>query len=128
VPTLVYAGLVAHYSHVDWGPIAGGYLGIFLIGALFLAAGVCFSALTRSQLLAAIMTFAVLFVLFVLGLLENLFNDEKVKQTLGYIDIYGHMDELHRGIVDTRRLIFFGSAIFFFLFLASRALADRKWR
>jgi ABC-2 type transport system permease protein len=128
LPTVAYAGIVARYSHVDWGPIAGGYLGVFLIGALFLAVGVLFSALTRSQLLAAIMTFAVLFLLFVIGLLENLFNNETAKRILGYVDLYGHMDELHRGIVDTRHLVYYGSAIFFFLFLASRALADRKWR
>jgi ABC-2 type transport system permease protein len=128
LPTVAYAGIVARYSHVDWGPIAGGYFGVFLIGALFLAVGLLFSALTRSQLLAAIMTFAVLFLLFVVGLLENLFNNETAKKALGYVDLYGHMEELHRGIVDTRHLVYYGSAIFFFLFLASRALADRKWR
>jgi gliding motility-associated transport system permease protein len=127
-PTVAYAGIVARYSHVDWGPIGGGYLGIFLIGAMFLAVGVLFSALTKSQLLAAIMTFAVLFLLFVIGLLENLFNGDSAKQALGYVDLYGHMEELHRGIIDSRHLIYYGSAIFFFLFLASRALADRKWR
>jgi ABC-2 type transport system permease protein len=128
LPTVAYAGIVARYSHVDWGPIAGGYFGVFLIGALFLAVGVLFSALTRSQLLAAVMTFAVLFLLFVVGLLENLFNNETAKKVLGYVDLYGHMEELHRGIVDTRHLVYYGSAIFLFLFLASRALADRKWR
>jgi ABC-2 type transport system permease protein len=128
VPTVAYAGILAHYSHVDWGPIAGGYLGVFLVGAVFLAVGVLFSTLTKSQLLAAIMTFAVLFLLFVIGLLENLFNNETAKQALGYVDLYSHMDELHRGIIDTRHLVYYGSAIFFFLFLASRALADRKWR
>lgn len=128
VPTVAYAGILAHYSHVDWGPIAGGYLGVFLVGALFLSVGLLFSTLTRSQLLAAIMTFAVLFLLFVIGLLENLFNNETAKQALGYIDLYSHMDELHRGIIDSRHLVYYGSAIFFFLFLASRALADRKWR
>ncbi len=127
-PTLLYAVIVGHYSHVDWGPIAGGYFGIVCLGALFLSVGVLFSAFTKSQLLAAIMTFAVLAVLFVAGLLENLFNNETVKQTLSYIDLYNHMEEFHRGIVDSRHLIYYASAIFFFLFLASRALADRKWR
>lgn len=128
VPTVAYAGIVSHYSHVDWGPIAGGYFGIFCLGALFLSIGVLFSALTRSQLLAAIMTFAVLSILFVVGLLENLFTNETVKQALGYVDLYGHMEEFHKGIVDSRHLIYYASAIGFFLFLASRALEDRKWR
>ena len=129
VPTLAYAGIVAHYSRVDWGPIAGGYFGIVCLGALFLAVGVLFSALTKSQLLAAIMTFVVLVaVLFLIGLLDNLFNGEVAKQALGYVNLLGHMEELHRGIVDTRHLIYYASSIGFFLFLASRALADRKWR
>lgn len=127
-PTLCYALIVGHYSRVDWGPIAGGYFGIFWLGALFLSIGVLFSALTKSQLLAAIMTFAVLTILFVVGLLENLFNSEGAKQALGYVDLYGHMEEMHKGIVDTRHLIYYASGIFFFLFLASRALEDRKWR
>jgi ABC-2 type transport system permease protein len=128
VPTLAYAVIVGHYSQVDWGPIGGGYFGIFCLGALFLAIGVLFSALTKSQLLAAIMTFAVLSILFVIGLLENLFNNDTAKQALGYVDLYGHMEEFHKGIVDTRHLIYYASAIFFFLFLASRALEERKWR
>jgi ABC-2 type transport system permease protein len=129
VPTAAYAAIVAHYSRVDWGPIAGGYFGIFCLGALFLSAGILFSSLSRSQLLAAIMTFVVLVgVLFLVGLLDNLVNNEAAKQALGYVNLLGHMDEFHKGIVDTRRLVYYGSAIFFFLFLASRALEARKWR
>jgi ABC-2 type transport system permease protein len=129
VPTVAYAGIVARYSRVDWGPIAGGYFGIFCLGALFLSVGVLFSALTKSQLLAAIMTFVVLVaVLFLIGLLDNLFNGEVAKQALGYVNLFGHMEEFHKGIVDSRHLVYYGSAIFFFLFLASRALEDRKWR
>jgi ABC-2 type transport system permease protein len=128
LPTVTYAGIVARYSRVDWGPIGGGYFGIFCVGALFLAIGVLFSALSKSQLVAAIMTFTVLLVLFLFGLSENLFNNEAAKQALGYVDLYGHMEEFHKGIVDSRHLIFYASLIFFFLFLASRALEDRKWR
>jgi ABC-2 type transport system permease protein len=128
VPTVAYAVIIGHYSHVDWGPIAGGYLGIFWLGAFFLSIGVLFSALTKSQLLAAIMSFAVFTVLFVVGLLENLFNSDGARQTLGYVDLLSHMEEMHKGIVDTRHLVYYLSVICFFLFLASRALEDRKWR
>jgi ABC-2 type transport system permease protein len=129
VPTVAYAGIVAHYSRVDWGPIAGGYFGIFCLGALYLSVGILFSALTRSQLLAAIMTFVVLVgVFFLVGLLDNLVNGEILKQALGYVNLLNHMEEFHKGIVDTRRLVYYVSAICFFLFLASRALEARKWR
>jgi ABC-2 type transport system permease protein len=128
LPTLAYAGIIAYYSEVDWGPIAAGYLGILGIGALFLAVGIFASAMTRSQLLAAIITFALLIFLFSFGLLENLVNNETAKQVFGYLNLWNHMDEFAKGIVDSRRLVYYLSATLFFLFLTSRALEDRKWR
>lgn len=127
-PTLVYAGILAYYSEVDWGPIAAGYLGIFGIGALFLAVGMFASSLTKSQLIAAILTFAMLFVLFIFGLLENLFNQEVAKQAFGYLNLWQHMEEMSKGIVDTRRWVYYLSATLLFLFLSARALEVKKWR
>jgi ABC-2 type transport system permease protein len=128
VPTLVYAGIVDHYSEVDWGPVAAGYLGILLVGALFLAIGVFASATTSSQLVAAMVTAALLFLLFLLGWFSDIFTGETSRQVFSYLSLGEHLDELSRGIVDTRRLVFYVSATLFFLFLASRALEDKKWR
>jgi len=127
-PTLAYAGILAYNAKVDWGPVAAGYLGIFCIGALLLAIGTFASAMTKSQLVAAFVTIALVLLLFVLGLIDNLFTSEIVKQTLGYVNLVGHMEDFAKGIVDTRRLVFYVSASWFFLFLASRALEDKKWR
>jgi ABC-2 type transport system permease protein len=128
LPTVAYAGIVAYWSRVDWGPVAAGYLGIFGIGAMFLAVGLFASALTKNQLISAILTFAILIFLFSPGLLANLFSNETAKKVLGYMDLWQHMDELSKGIVDTRRLVYYLSVTLFFLFLTSRALEDRKWR
>lgn len=128
VPTLVYAAIVDHYSEVDWGPVAAGYLGILLVGALFLSIGVFASSMTSSQLVAAMVTAALLFMLFLLGWFTDIFVSETARQVFSYLSLGEHLDELSRGIVDTRRLVFYLSATLFFLFLASRALADKKWR
>jgi ABC-2 type transport system permease protein len=128
LPTLAYAGMIALYEKVDWGPVLAGYLGILLIGSLFLAIGIFASAMTRSQLLAAMMTAALLFLLFLLGVFEELVNNDIAKKALSYVSIWNHIDEFANGIVDTRRLVFYLSGTLFFLFLASRALEDRKWR
>jgi ABC-2 type transport system permease protein len=128
LPTLVYAAVIARHGPVDWGPVASGYLGIFGVGAVFLAVGVFASALTRSQLIAAVLTFVVLVPMFTFGLLENLVNGEFAKQVFGYLNLWQHMDEFSRGIVDTRRLVYYLSATGVFLFLAVRALSVRKWR
>lgn len=127
-PTLVYAAILAYNAKVDWGPVASGYVGILGIGALFLAVGTFASAMTKSQLVAAIITIALLIFLFVFGLIENLFNGDAAKQVLGYLNLVGHMEDFSKGIVDTRRLLYYASASWFFLFLASRALEDKKWR
>lgn len=128
LPTLGYALVIDTFEDVDWGPIAAGYLGVLLIGALFLAVGVFASAMTRSQLVAAMMTAALLFFFFLLGLFEELANQEAVKTALSYVNIWNHIDEFARGIVDTRRLVYYLSGSLFFLFLATRALEDKKWR
>ena len=128
LPTVLYAVILDSYSEVDWGPVAAGYLGILLVGALFLSIGVFASATTSSQLVAAMVTAALLFTLFLLGWFADIFNSETAKQIFGYMDLGSHIDEFSRGIVDTRRLVFYLSASLFFLFLASRALEDKKWR
>lgn len=128
LPTLVYVGLLARKTTLDWGPVAAGYLGVLGLGALFLAVGMFASSLTRSQIVAALVTFALLLLLFSCGLLENLVNQEGLKQAFGYLDLWRHMDDFAKGIVDTRHLVYYLSATFFFLFLTVRALAAKKWR
>jgi ABC-2 type transport system permease protein len=129
LPTVAYALILEYFDEVDWGPVAGGYLGLLLMGALFLAIGIFASSLTKSQLIAAVISVVLLFLLFLVpGILGNLVNGEKAKEVLGYLTIWDDVDEFARGIVDTRRLVFYLSTTVFFLFLTSRALADRKWR
>ena len=127
-PTLVYVAVVRAFTPVDWGPIAASYLGIVGIGALFLAVGIFASATSKNQIVAAIVTFFCLLVLFSIGLVENLVNGETAKAILGHLNLWTHMDDFAKGIVDSRRLVYYASATGFFLFLTTRALAARKWR
>jgi ABC-2 type transport system permease protein len=127
-PTLVYVAIVRAHAPVDWGPIAAAYLGIAGIGALFLSVGVFASATSKNQIVAAIVTFACLLVLFSAGLMENLFNGETAKKVLSHMNLWQHMDDFSKGIVDTRRLVYYASGSAFFLFLTGRALAAKKWR
>ncbi|MEM8961826.1 MAG: ABC transporter permease subunit [Acidobacteriota bacterium] len=128
LPTLVYALVLDYHGDVDWGPVASSYLGVILIGALFLAIGLFASSLTRNQIIAAVITFAFLLLLVLSVVGAFLARDPVVQEILGYVNVVQHMDELGRGIVDTRRLVFYLSTIGFFLFLTTRALAARKWR
>jgi ABC-2 type transport system permease protein len=127
-PTVLYGVILASYAEVDWGPVAAGYLGLVLIGALFLSIGLFASSLTRNQLIAAIITFALLLLL-VLGvaLLGNLVDTPWLSDTLAYLNTLDHQEELSHGIVDTRRLVLYVSGTVFFLFLTARTLENNKW-
>ena len=128
LPTLIYAVSINLFETVDWGPVGSGYLGILGIGALLLAVGTFASSTTRSQLVAAMVGVALVFLLFLIGMFEEMLTGEGMKQALGYVNLWSHIDEFARGIVDTRRLAYYGTGVLFFLFLATRALEDRKWR
>jgi ABC-2 type transport system permease protein len=128
LPTVSYAVMISLYEKVDWGPVASGYLGVLLIGSLFLSMGLFASAMTRSQLLAAMTTLAMVLILYLLDLFNRQVNTDALKKVLDYVDVWNNIDEFANGIVDTRRLVFYLSGTLFFLFLASRALEDRKWR
>ena len=127
-PTLVFCAIVRWFTPVDWGPIAASYLGIVGIGALFLAVGLFASATSKNQIVAAVASFFFVLVLFSIGLLETLANGETARAVLGYLNLWQHMDDFAKGIVDTRRLVYYATGAGLFLFLTTRALAARKWR
>ncbi len=78
--------------------------------------------------MAAVIAFALLVPIFSFGLLEGLFNDETLRQGLSYLNLWQHMEDFSKGIVDTRRLVYYISGAALFLFLAVRALEAKKWR
>ena len=128
LPTWVYVWILASHSKIDFGPVWAGYLGIAVLGLLFLSVGTFTSALVRNQIIAAILAFAVLVVVFSIGLVENIATGAALKGALGYMNLWNHMDDFARGIVDTRHIVYSLSLTGLFLFLATRALEASKGR
>ena len=110
--------------------LASLYLGIGLLGALFLSLGCFASALTRSQMVAAIVTLAGGVSLSALGYLAEQIEPGASwqSQVLSYLALFDQMHGFARGIVDTRAVVLHGSLTFFFLFLTLRAVESRRWR
>jgi ABC-2 type transport system permease protein len=126
LPTLVYPLLLSRLSHLDPGPVLAGYLGIALIGALFISAGTFASALTKNQIVAAILAFAIVLGSFLVGIFRDFLPSANLRDAFSYLNILEQMDDFSRGIVDTRRLVYVGSTVIFFLFLATRTLEANK--
>lgn len=125
-PTLVYVLILRAQTSIDFGPVAAGYLAILLLGAYFLAVGTFASTLTKNQIVAAIFSFAMLIPIFSAGLLEQMLNSPAAKSLVGYFNLWDHMDEFARGVVDSRRLVYYLSATAFFLFLATVSISAKK--
>ena len=125
--TGLYIPVLVLYGHPDLGTIGSGYLGLVLLGGALLALGVLSSSLTGNQIVAAVIGIVASVGLWLLDLLGSLFGGG-VQQLIGYLTPSGHYYNLIDGIVDTRDLIYYLSATFLFLFLASRVIEARRWR
>lgn len=115
------------YGNPDWKPVATGFLGILLQGACLLAFGTFISTLTRNQIVAGAVGFALALVLWILNWTTSFGNSDTV-QVLNYLSIVSHMDSFSRGVIDTKDLIYYVSMIFFGLFLTARSLESLRWR
>lgn len=124
--TVVYPLIIEYYSNPNWGPIASGYLGTILVGGFFISVGILTSALTRSQLVSSILTFLITGMIFVLGLMEYITTSSGIRTFFSYINIWGHMEDFSKGIVDSRRIVYYLSMIVLALYAAIKALKLKR--
>lgn len=125
--TLVIPILLGFLGDPDGGPIAGGYLGLVFLGAMFLALGMFISAFFKDQLVAFIITAGVFFALLLLGMPFIASRIDGVVRGLGaflrsYVGISEHLDGFERGVLDLRHLAYFASYAAVFLVLNALTL------
>jgi ABC-2 type transport system permease protein len=129
VPTLFYVLMLRIYARPDFGPIVSGYLGILLVGALFISIGLFCSSLTRSQIVAAVTTSAILFVITILpwwvggeatlaGFWRNVADQS----------VFRRYTDFSKGVIDIGNLVFFLASTGVFLFLTVKVLESRRWK
>lgn len=129
LPTVLYVLILKRHSEIDLGPVVAGYIGVLLLGFLFVAVGTLASTLTDNQLIAAIIAFAAMVLLFSIGLVEQLLiSTSFFKEALAHMNLWTQMDDFAKGIVDTRHVVYQLSAGVLFLFLAAKSLEVKKWR
>ncbi len=115
------------YGNPELAQILNGYLGLFLLGAAFIAVGIFFSSLTENQIVSAILTFGALLLFYVLGWAS--YSAPGIwKDVLNYASIFQHFDDMTKGILDTKDIIYYFSFAFFGLFLTHSVIQSRRWR
>jgi len=127
-PTTLYLVILGRTGYLDWHAAASAYLGVLLVGAGYLALGLCASALTRSQFLAMVWTALVLLVMFILGVGEFVTREgTTMHEVCAYVSVWAHMNDFASGLVDTRHLVFYGTLTVLPLFVATRAVEAWRW-
>ncbi|MFQ5894888.1 MAG: ABC transporter permease subunit [Nitrospinota bacterium] len=126
--TSVYLLFVFLFSEPEPGPIFSSYLGIFLLGAAFIAVGVFISSLTQNQIVAAAATFGVLLISWLLGFASSYAGGGLLSRVLSHVALANHLDRFLRGMVDTRDMVYLLNLSFFSLFLTLRSLESNRWR
>ena len=115
LPTLAYPICIAFMGQLDWGPVAGGYLGALLLGAAFVAVGLFSSSLTRNQIIAFVVGMAICFSLTLIDKMLFFFPNSLLG-VIGYLGADFHFQNIAKGIVDSRDILYFLSVVFIGLY------------
>ena len=125
VPTLAYPVTVSLLGDLDWGPVIGGYTGAILLGASFCAIGLFASSLTRNQIVAFITGMAICFSL---TLIDKMlfFLPASMVGVLEYLGADFHFENISKGVIDSRDIIYFLSVIFVGLYATQLSMEEKN--
>ena len=121
---------VNYLGNPDNGVVVAAYLGSFLMAGAYLAIGSCISSLTKNQVIAFVVTAVVCFLFTVTGLpmVTNLFSSwapQAIVETVSSLSFVSNFQDLSRGALDLRNLVYFISLIVFWLFLNTVVVGNR---
>jgi ABC-2 type transport system permease protein len=134
LPLLGCVWIVRYYSNdptaFDPGTVGSTYLGIFLLGCVYISLGVFASAVTRSQIVAAMFSLAVGITLFMLSFLSAAVASQSgwEAQLVAHLNLMEHLRDFAQGVVDSRPVLLYLSLTAFFLFLSWKTVESRRWK
>jgi ABC-2 type transport system permease protein len=116
------------YSDPASGPILTAYLGLLLYGLSIVAIGLFISTLTENQIIAAVLSFGTIMVLWLVDVMANNAESAASKGILTYLSILSHLDDFMKGVLSTTHIIFYLSLMLIGLFLTYRSIDSLRWR
>jgi len=125
--TLLHMAVLFYYGDPEWRPVATGYLGMLLLGGCFISVGLLISSLTKKQIVAGMVTFAVFLMLWVINWIGS-FAGPTTQAVLSHLSIVEHFDDFAKGVIDTKHLVYYVSFIVFGLFLTAKSVDTERWR
>ena len=125
--TLIDVAVLFFYSDPAYGPILTTYLGMLLYGMAVLALGMFISSLTENQIIAVILTFGLIILLWIIDAASRS-ADAGLKAVLTYLSILEHLNDFLVGVISTSHIIFYLSLMLVGLFLTYRSIDSLRWR
>ena len=126
--TLALFFVLRAFTAFDWGPMLTGLIGTWLLGAVLLSIGILASSVTRNQVIAALLSFVVILLLFSVGILDVFIHDPEASKIIRYCSLMEHLRDFSKGIVDTRPVILYATLTAVMLFLTGRVISNPRWR
>jgi ABC-2 type transport system permease protein len=123
----LHIGLLFVYGHPEWKPIIVAFLGLLLLGGCFISVGLFISSLTKNQIVAGMVTFAVFLMLWIITWIGS-FSGPTVDKLTQYLSIIDNFDDFQKGVLDTTHLVYYLSFITFGLFLTAKSVDSERWR
>jgi ABC-2 type transport system permease protein len=125
--TATYGAILAAYGNPEFGIMAAGYIGLFLLSVTFVTIGLFASSLTENQIIAAVTALVMLLLLYVISWPADTAG-ETFGGILRYASVTEHFAQMVKGVIDTKSLIYFASMIVGWLFLTQRSVESIRWR
>lgn len=120
---------LAYLGKPDLGVIVGSYVGALFLGSAYLAIGLFISSLTENQVVAFIISLAAIFVLLLIGIAPVWLNAlGSIVAFCEYVSLLSHFNNVTRGVIDSRDVVYYASVIALFLYLNVKNIEARKWR
>jgi ABC-2 type transport system permease protein len=125
--TWIHVAILFIYGNPEWKPILSGYLGLLLMGASFLSIGLLISSLTRNQIVAGMVTFSVLLLMWTVSWMADSAGP-MMQKVLMALSITDHFDDFSKGVIALNHLVYYLSFITFGLFLTAKSVDSERWR
>lgn len=125
--TTIHVGLLFIFGNPEWKQVVTTYVGMLLMGGCFISLGLFISSLTKNQIVAAMVTFAVFLLFWVINWAGS-FVGTTTQAVLAHLSIIDHFDDFAKGIIDTKHLVYYLSFITFGLFLTAKSVDSERWR
>jgi len=131
IPTLIYVLLLIVFAsgRPDLGPIFSGYIGILMVGSLFISVGLFCSSTTRDQIVAVVLSILILALATVVPYLAAQYaNLRPSLRTVVDQAVYRRYGDFAKGVVSAGNVTFFVLTTAIFLFLTVKVLESRRWK